>query len=88
MDRLTAVLAQHATPRSTPRLGDEVVLQDAQSAAGRRPRLGGVRQVHGAAALQPFFARASIETYEGVYAAGGVDWEAVEQGVWAEIEEW
>lgn len=37
--------------------------------------------------LQPFFSRASIETFEGVYADTGVDWDAIEDGLVNEIFE-
>lgn len=93
MDRLAEILAEHGTPKtkSTPRLGAaevDVTLEDGRSPTGqRRPRLARVGTLGNIADLQPFFARASIETYEGVYEAGGVDWEAVEDGIWDEIEQ-
>jgi hypothetical protein len=37
--------------------------------------------------LQPFFSRASIDTFEGVYNDAGVDWDAIEEGLNAEIFE-
>jgi hypothetical protein len=35
--------------------------------------------------LQPFCARASIDTFEGVYGNQGVDWDAVEAGLDGEV---
>lgn len=92
MDRLTEIMADYATPnlRSTPRLGmdDSLHLEEARSLTGqRRPRLGQVQKLHTLYQLQPFFSRASIETFEGVYEDAGVDWEAVEDGLWHEIEQ-
>jgi hypothetical protein len=91
MDRLSDIMAEYATPslRSTPRLGDETTfeLADARSPTGqRRPRLNGVNKLHTLLQLRPFFSRASMETYEGVYLGAGVDWSAVEDGLWGELE--
>ena len=90
MDRLSEIMVEHSTPamRSTPRLGHETVeLAEGRSPTGqRRPRLNGIRRLHTLHQLQPFFSRASIETYEGVYLDAGVDWPAVEDGLWGEVE--
>jgi len=53
----------------------------------RRPQLTSVNALLSLYQLQPFFAGASIETYEGVYGNRGVDWEAVEEGLYREIFE-
>lgn len=53
----------------------------------RRPHLTSVHTLSSLYQLQPFFARASIDTYEGVYGSRGVDWETVEDGLNAEIFE-
>lgn len=51
----------------------------------RRPHLGNLNSLRSMQQLQPFFSRASIDTFEGVYAAAGVDWESVEAGLISEI---
>lgn len=92
MDRLSEIMAEYATPnlRATPKLGgDDVAIElaDGRSLTGqRRPRLSGVKRLRTLHQLQPFFSRASIETYEGVYIDAGVDWVAVEDGLWGEVE--
>lgn len=53
----------------------------------RRPRLTALRHLSSLTQLQPFFARASIDTFEGVYSDQGTDWEAVEAGLDHEIFE-
>lgn len=51
----------------------------------RRPLLGFVKQVGSIRDLLPFFSQISISSYESVYAMGGVDWDAVEKGLMAEM---
>lgn len=60
---------------------------DNESQALRKPRLTAIRQLSSLYQLQPFFARASIDTFEGVYGNQGVDWEAIETGLDYEIFE-
>jgi hypothetical protein len=45
----------------------------------RRPLLGAVRHVDRLGELVPFFSHVSIALYEGVYAGGSPDTEAIEQ---------
>lgn len=35
--------------------------------------------------LQMFFARASMDTFESVYAEAAVDWDGIEEGLLSEI---
>ncbi|OCH88751.1 hypothetical protein OBBRIDRAFT_64803 [Obba rivulosa] len=66
-------------------------LQTPQTASGpgsgegkamRRPLLRSLRQIDSIRDLVPFFAQASIATYESVYSSFGlIDWEAVEQAL-------
>nr|ODN87338.1 hypothetical protein L203_03611 [Cryptococcus depauperatus CBS 7841] len=51
----------------------------------RRPRLPAVMSLTSLCQLQSFFARASIETFESVYANNNIDWEAVENSLTSEI---
>ena len=51
----------------------------------RRPRLTIVKNIDSLSQLTPFFSRATIDTYEGAYLHGDVDWEAVEEGLSSEI---
>jgi hypothetical protein len=53
----------------------------------RRPRLTDVHHLTSLHQLQPFCARASIDTFEGVYGNQGVDWETVEAGLDREVFE-
>ena len=56
-----------------------------EGSSARRPRLAAVHAISSLSQLAPFFNRASIDTYEGVYSNEGVDWEAVEDGLNGEI---
>jgi len=51
----------------------------------RRPMLAGIRGIDSIRDLVPFFSHVSISSYESVYAGagngGGIDWEAVENGL-------
>lgn len=51
----------------------------------RRPQLSGVNAITSLHQLQPFFSRASIDTFEGVYNNTGTDWDAIEDGLTQEI---
>lgn len=51
----------------------------------RRPLLGFVKQVGSIRDLLPFFSQISMSSYESVYGMGGVDWDAVEKGLMAEM---
>lgn len=51
----------------------------------RRPRLTNLNTLTSLYQLQSFFARASIDTFEGVYANAGIDWDAIEKGLDSEI---
>ncbi|ORY25817.1 Dopey, N-terminal-domain-containing protein [Naematelia encephala] len=89
MDRLSEILSehQHSTAAHPTLLSDDAVNENEESDGIRRPRLGGIKALQSLYQLQPFFARASIDTFEGVYANHGVDWEAVEDGLSGEIFE-
>jgi hypothetical protein len=86
MDRLNEILAEH-THRSAPPPQLDVVSWEEDQLGPRRPRLGAVTRLTSLYQLQPFFARASIDTFEGVYQGQGVDWEKVEEGLSEEIFE-
>lgn len=85
MDRLNEILAEHSHLRSQQIQLDVVSWEE--QVGPRRPRLGSVRKLGSLSQLQPFFARASIDTFEGVYSGQGVDWERVEEGLNEEIFE-
>ncbi|WVQ73679.1 hypothetical protein IAR50_003259 [Cryptococcus sp. DSM 104548] len=51
----------------------------------RRPRLSGVKALTSLRQLQPFLARASMDTFESVYGDLGVDWDGIEEGLTGEI---
>jgi hypothetical protein len=51
----------------------------------RRPLLGFVKQVGSIRDLLPFFSQISMTSYESIYGMGGVDWDAVEKGLMAEM---
>jgi hypothetical protein len=53
----------------------------------RRPQLSKFKTLSSLKQLQPFFSRTSIETFEGVYADAGVDWDAIEDELVSEIFE-
>ncbi|TXT04269.1 hypothetical protein VHUM_04267 [Vanrija humicola] len=84
MDRLAEVLAELGPVLpSTP-----TVPCDQNHLTGlRRPHLKGLKTLTSLQQLSTFFSRASIDTFEGVYADTGVDWEAVEDGLNGEIFE-
>jgi hypothetical protein len=60
---------------------------DNDTRALRRPRLTDVHHLTSLYELQPFCARASIDTFEGVYGNQGVDWDTVEAGLDREVFE-
>ncbi|WWC97086.1 hypothetical protein V866_003964 [Kwoniella sp. B9012] len=64
---------------------EPLVLSEQSENGARKPRLSSVRTLNSIYQLQPFFSRASIDTFEGVYGGVGVDWEAVEEGLSEEI---
>lgn len=84
MDRLTDILAQAGTVKP---VANAVEIQTNDSSAPRKPHLANVKALSSLQQLQPFFARASIETFEGVYADVGVDWDTIEEGLTGEIFE-
>ncbi|KAL0242321.1 hypothetical protein I308_105950 [Cryptococcus tetragattii IND107] len=51
----------------------------------RRPRLSEVTSIASLQQLQTFFARASMDTFESVYAEAAVDWNGIEEGLLGEI---
>lgn len=65
----------------------ELATNDDDSKALRKPRLSDIHHLSSLYQLQPFFARASIDTFEGVYGDQGVDWDAVEVGLDREMFE-
>lgn len=83
VDRLAEILAESATVTKT----DDAIPVESSDDRPRRPHLAGVRTLTSLHQLQPFFSRASIETFEGVYNDAGVDWDAIEEGLNAEIFE-
>ena len=50
-----------------------------------KPRLRSIKSLTSIYQLQPFFSRASIDTFEGVYSSASVDWDAVEDSLLDEI---
>jgi hypothetical protein len=44
-----------------------------------------VKQVGSIRDLLPFFSQISMTSYESIYGMGGVDWDAVEKGLMAEM---
>lgn len=84
MDRLAEVLAELGPVSPTT----PTVPCDQNHLTGlRRPHLKGLKTLTSLQQLSTFFSRASIDTFEGVYADTGVDWEAVEDGLNGEIFE-
>ncbi|EMD42316.1 hypothetical protein CERSUDRAFT_102665 [Gelatoporia subvermispora B] len=70
------------TPQNASASGSE------EGKAMRRTLLRSVRQIDSIRDLVPFFAQASIATYESVYNSFGlVDWDAVEQGLLEDVFE-
>jgi hypothetical protein len=101
MDRLSEILSEHKHSRvscpNTIRWGEADVqtnhepvpldVYDYDTTALRRPRLTDVHHLTSLSQLQPFCARASIDTFEGVYGNQGVDWDNVESGLDREVFE-
>ncbi|WVR03947.1 hypothetical protein IAU60_000946 [Kwoniella sp. DSM 27419] len=53
--------------------------------ACKRPKLANARRLNSLSELRGFFARASIDTFEGVYNGLPVDWDYVESGLNSEL---
>jgi hypothetical protein len=51
----------------------------------RRPRLSNVKAISSLHQIEQFFSRASIDTFETVYASRDADWVAIEEGFSGEI---
>lgn len=68
-------------------MDNALAIEIADGTRPRRPHLARVRALSSLHQLQPFFSRASIDTFEGVYSDAGVDWDAIEEGLNAEIFE-
>ena len=99
MDRLAEITSEQRHSNDVnfafeqSRLGTDVVqtsstpllVESYDGSSLRRPRLTSVRTLTSLHQLQPFFSRASIDTFEGVYSIAGTDWEAVEDGLLAEM---
>ncbi|OCF74855.1 hypothetical protein I204_03697 [Kwoniella mangroviensis CBS 8886] len=89
MDCLSNILSDNGGHRGrsgSDKSPYEPLLLSEQSENGaRKPRLSSVRTLNSIYQLQPFFSRASIDTFEGVYGGVGVDWETVEEGLSEEI---
>jgi hypothetical protein len=81
---LAEILAESATAIKG---GEDAIPVEQADDRPRRPHLAGVRALTSLHQLQPFFSRASIDTFEGVYNDAGVDWDAIEEGLNAEIFE-
>ena len=96
MDRLAEILLEHAgsqvghtseivtNPQGVQQFDP---LSPRDRITPRRPQLSKIKTLTSLRQLQPFFSRASIETFEGVYADAGVDWDAIEDGLVSEIFE-
>jgi hypothetical protein len=101
MDRLSEILSEHkhtrvSWPSAITRIEADVQtnhetvpldVYDNDTTALRRPRLTEVHHLTNLYQLQPFCARASIDTFEGVYGNQGVDWDNVESGLDREVFE-
>lgn len=87
MDRLADILSEQASKSKPVENAVKMEPYDVAAAAPRRPHLSSVKSIASIHQLQPFFARASMNTFDGVYADAGVDWEAIEEGITAEIFE-
>jgi hypothetical protein len=101
MDRLSEILSEHKHTRvscpGTIKWTEADVqanhdttpldVYDNDTTALRRPRLTEVHHLTSLYQLQPFCARASIDTFEGVYGNQGVDWDNVESGLDREVFE-
>ena len=98
MDTIAEILAEHSHGAEVCRVchvsshnsylqtgKSNVVLDLDESTTLRRPRLSNVKSISTLRQLQPFFSRASIDTFEGVYSNNGVDWATVEEGLSGEI---
>ncbi|KAK4687443.1 hypothetical protein P7C73_g2673, partial [Tremellales sp. Uapishka_1] len=81
MDRLSEILSEQSHTHAEP---DTEILIPSRDTL-RCPRLSSIKQVSSLYQLQPFFSRASIDTFEGLYHDVGVDWDAVEDGLNREI---
>jgi hypothetical protein len=84
LDRLSEVLTEHS--HGTQQDSDMPDEEECPSRL-RKPRLAGMRNLTSLRQLRSFFARASIDTFEGVYEGWSVDWKAVEEGFESEIFE-
>jgi hypothetical protein len=103
MDRLSEIMSEHRhtsvslierlsiTTIANISQGGHAPIQlatdDDDSRSLRKPRLTAIHHLSSLYQLQPFFARASIDTFEGVYGDQGVDWDAVEIGLDREMFE-
>ena len=100
MDRLSEILSEHR--HSTVSWSASIISTTADTRQGshapielatnddkslRKPRLSAIHHLSSLYQLQPFFARASIDTFEGVYGDNGVDWDDVEVGLDREMFE-
>lgn len=92
LDQLAEMVAELPDSRAGDSKGTEsqmvsfaVETEFTPSTTLRRPLLGFVKQVGSIRDLLPFFSQISISSYESVYAMGGVDWDAVEKGLMAEM---
>ncbi|WVW80007.1 hypothetical protein I302_101980 [Kwoniella bestiolae CBS 10118] len=83
MDCLSNILADGQ--RGSDHSNDQILLSEQNESAPRKPSLSSVTTLNSIYQLQPFFSRASIDTFEGVFGGMGVDWEAVEEGLSREI---
>ena len=86
MDRLAEIVLDHTKERMNGDATSSLFIST-DPASPRRPRLSNLHQIQSLTELQPFFSRASIDTYEGIYQNAGVDWDAIEEGLNAEMFE-
>nr|XP_018264586.1 uncharacterized protein I303_02758 [Kwoniella dejecticola CBS 10117]OBR86744.1 hypothetical protein I303_02758 [Kwoniella dejecticola CBS 10117] len=85
MDCLSILFSEGSRVTNGGKHERALVLAEQPENAPRRPRLSGIRTLDSIYQLQPFFSRASIDTFEGVFGGMGVDWDAVEDGLNREI---
>ncbi|ODO06352.1 hypothetical protein L198_01584 [Cryptococcus wingfieldii CBS 7118] len=89
MDRLADVLSELDNKPSPNLSQEELVPLASPTTQGpaplRRPRLSGVKTMTSLHQLQPFLARASMDTFESVYGDYGVDWDGIEESLTGEI---
>ncbi|WRT65559.1 uncharacterized protein IL334_002504 [Kwoniella shivajii] len=87
MDSLSNILneGQRERPVTIGTDDELLIISDQTETELRKPRLLRIKSLTSIYQLQPFFSRASIDTFEGVFEGNAVDWEAIESGLSEEI---